>query len=279
MYRKNHNKMKLRFSLIFIVAVLFSNAQISGYMGKRCVISYSNYFMIGFKGPGPFNSAPADESSPTLNNANCLNFEYAYKQNKMVCISGQYIGTGIAYNDGKTNGSFVGDLFTSTSDYPYPYNHKYVGDYSKPASLRSINFSIGLKTFKRGFIAPVGRYRKMEVLIMFEKLKYDHAHFAQQDPNSSDPQNYIISDFGTGQYSFKNIAFAYTMGKQRILYDKIVLDYGIRFAYSPALNIITLAAGDEYATSTDSYFRRTCNLRMATEQLINFHLGIGFLAF
>jgi hypothetical protein len=117
--------------------------------------------------------------------------------------------------------------------------------------------------------------------VLFEKIKYDYTKFAIADPNSySSPTTYIHSNLGEGEYSFKNIAFAYTIGNQRMLGDKITLDYGIRFAYSPALNIITLASvADAYSSSAESYFRRASNLRIAREQLINIHLGIGFLAF
>ncbi|CAN5499261.1 hypothetical protein BH10BAC1_BH10BAC1_13900 [soil metagenome] len=272
--------MKYKYFIFLLFIATYSNAQIAGYFGKRAVITYSNYFMIGFKGPGAINSAATTERSPTLNNVHCLNLEYVYKQNKMVCLSGQYLRTGIAYDNGKTSDSFFGDTFRSQSDYPYPGSYKYVGDYSKPALLRAVNFSLGIKRFRKGFIPPVGRYRKMEVLLLFEKIKYDYQNFGKPDPSYSyDGSHYILTPMGTGEYSYRNISFACTFGNQRVLNDKIVLDYGIRIAYGPALNIITLTAGDEFAKSTEHYYRRESNLRVAREQLVNFHLGIGFLAF
>lgn len=269
--------MKLVYSLLLVVSAFASNAQIAGYFGKRCVIGYSNYFMIAPKGPGPLNANPADEASPTLNNVHCLNLEYVYKERKMVCVSGQYLLTGVAYSNGTTNGTFFGEMFGNEDQYPYPGGYKYAGNFSKPALLRSFNLSLGIKTFKKGFIPPVGRYRKLEVLMFFEKIKYDYQNFAHADPNDYDLT--VKGSLGKGEYSYKNVAFACTFGYQRILNDKISLDYGIRFAYTPALNIITIAAGDEYTTNVTAYFRRESNLRIAREQLINVHLGIGFLAF
>jgi len=269
--------MKTKCLLLFLSISFLSNAQVPGYMGKRAVIGYSNYFMLGFKGPGPNNSASADDASFTLNNAHCLNFDYAYKQRKMVCLSAQYIRTGLAYDKGIQNDYDLWDFASSgtssysTVEYPYPGETKYVGSFSKPALLTSVNMGIGVKMFKNGFIAPTGRYRKLEVVLLFEKLKYDSQNFSTVDDT--------LKVLGKGEYSYKNIAFAYTMGKQRILNDKFVLDFGIRFAYTPAMNIITIAAGDEFANNVESYFRRASNLRMARQQLVNFHLGIGFLAF
>ena len=117
----------------------------------------------------------------------------------------------------------------------------------------------------------------MEVVVLLEKVNYDYTNFAHPDPNTSEA--FLKGTLGTGQYSYKNIAFAYTFGKQRVFYDKIILDYGVRFAYSPALNIITLSSGDSNSVSVYNYFKRSSNLRIAYEQLFNIHLGIGFLAF
>jgi hypothetical protein len=199
----------------------------------------------------------------------------------MACISGQYQRTGVAYNDGTTNGTFASDFFGSgTNEFPYPENHKYTGSFSKPALLTSTNLAIAMKTFRRGFLAPLGTYRKMEIVVFFERIRYDKEKFAIQDPDAYFYDEQLLqSDLGTGDYKFRNFAFAYSFGKTRALADKFLLDYGIRFAYSPALNIVNFAAGEEWASSPFNYFRRESNIRIAKSQLVNFHLGISFLAY
>ena len=271
--------MKKNILVILCLSLLTNSfAQIAGYMGKRAVISYSNYFMFAPKGSGPFIANPKGELSPTINNTHCLNFEYVYNQRRMVCLAGQFMLSGLPYDNG--NRSAFGNIFTTITDTPYPPSHRYVGDYSKPARLRSLNFAIGLKTFRSGFVPPVGRYRKMEVLFMFEKVKYDYKNFAVQDPTSYNyPYTYIKSDYGLGEYSYFNMAFAYSFGYERVLNEKIILDYGIRFAATPQLNIISITASDEFASSPESYYKHEANMRMLRQQLINFHIGIGFLAF
>lgn len=263
---------------IFFIFLFSSIAQVPGYMGKRGIIGYSTYFMFAPKGSGPFNANPKGELSPTLNNVHCLNLEYVYHERRMVCFSGQYLITGLAYDNG--NRSEFGNIFTTITDTPYPRGYKYSGDYSKPALLRSFNISMGLKMFRKGFVAPVGRYRKMEGLILFEKVRYDYKNFAKADPNSSFSEPpYIKTDYGVGEYSFINFSFAYSFGCQRVLNDKIILDFGIRFAITPQFNIISIAASEEYVNSPESYYKHESNSRIMRQQAINFHLGIGFLAF
>lgn len=266
--------MRLRYFLLFLFVATLSNAQVSGYMGKRFVIGYSNYFMLGLRGPGPNNSGPMDESSFTINNAHCLNLEFAHKQRKMICLSAQFIRTGIAYDRGGHDNFING---ASYREYPYPEGVRYGGSYSKPALLTSKNISLGIKYFKSGLIAPVGRYRKLEILMLFETIKYDYRNFYKQV--DSEPVNDTLYTLGKGEYKYKNIAIVYTIGKQRILKDKFVLDYGIRFAWSPALNIVTLTGGIDDSPNIETYYRRQSNLRIAKEQIVNIHIGIGFLAF
>jgi hypothetical protein len=267
-------KKLLPYLFLFIVPS-FLWSQPAGYMGKRFAISYSNYFFPGLRGPGPWNAGPSDESSFTINRANCLNAEYVLNDKRMICISGQFINTGLAY-DRESRSEF---FLTQHDAFPYPDQYRYTGNFSKPASLHSRNLSVGIKTFRKGFIAPVGRYRKIEVVLLFEKLRYDYHNFGERDPNAVNENDYIKKDYGAGEYNFRNIAFAYSFGYGRVLADKFVLDYGIRFAYCPALNIVNALSEGEFTTSAESYFRHESNLRIAKEQLINLHIGIGFLAF
>ncbi len=243
-------------------------------MGKRAVLGYSNYFMPGIKGPGPNRSTYLDERSFTINNVHCLNFEYAYKERKQVCLSAQYMRTGVAYDRGAHDGFLDA---ASSYEYPFPEGARYGGNYSKPALLTSFNIAIGMKAFKTGYIAPVGRYYKAEMLFMFEKLRYDNEHFMK--PVDDEPQNDTLYTLGTGEYSYRNFALTYTIGKQRVLWDKIVFDYGIRLALTPAMNIVSMASIGDHVNSVEIYYRRYSHSRVAHQQFVNIHVGIGFLAF
>ncbi|MDQ3047808.1 MAG: hypothetical protein M3R27_09700 [Bacteroidota bacterium] len=262
------------FLAIVFVTAFPSGAQVSGYMGKRMVISYSNYFMIGLKGPGPISSGSMAEFSPTINNTNCLNLEYAYSMRNMICLSGQYMRTGIAYDKGNRDGFLI-----SSNERPYPESTRYGGKFSKPALLTSFNFGLSLKSFARGFIAPMGKYKKIELLMMFEKVKYDHKNFLKEDNSGGYPYTETQYTLGKGEYKYTNVSIAYTMGRQRVVNDRFVIDYGVRIAYAPTVNAISILAGDDFVDTIEDYYRRASRMRVFRHQLINFHLGIGFLAF
>ena len=115
------------------------------------------------------------------------------------------------------------------------------------------------------------------MLILFENVKYDSKHFKKSI--SSDPSEDTLFTLGKGEYSFKNICFVYTIGKQNIINDKFVLDYGLRFGWTPAANVVTIFSGEDFVNTTEQYFRHAVNMRIFRQQIFNFHLGIGFLAF
>jgi hypothetical protein len=259
------NSMKIKSSILLITIAFSSNAQIAGYMGKRFAIGYSNYFFPGIKGPGPNEAELSDEQSPCFNTAHCLNLEYGIKQRTNMCLSIQYLKTGIAY-------------LHSYGDYPYPNDVRYGGNSSIPAQLRSINVGIGFKFFKKGFVAPVGGYRKIEILLLSEKVTYDKNHFFKENSSGYQSQEtpYVA---GTGEYDYKNIAFSYTIGKQHMLSNILVLDYGIRFGVIPGGIFAMSLEDDSFNSSMESLYREKAWARIYRQQLINFHIGINFLAF
>jgi hypothetical protein len=267
---------KIILFLAFTIVALIANAQVSGYLGKRFMIGYSNYFFPGIKGPGPRVASPADEYATTINNVSCLNVEYVYAQQRMVCFTAQYLRTGIAYNRGLAESPFDLD---GGSSYPYPDAANYVGDFYTPALLTSVNLGIGMKVFKQGYIAPLGRYRKFEFLFMMEKIKYDNTHFISANYYyGGSPSTPVLYTAGEGVYKYKNVSLTYTIGKQQTFFEKIILDYGIRFGCTPARNIISVLNGND-ALEISGYYRKETRKRIFREQLINIHLGIGFLAF
>ncbi len=265
---------KAFFFLIFLIQVKDCSSQVAGYMGKRTIISYSNYFMAGIRGPGPNRSNYLDERSFTINRVHCLNFDYVYKQRKIICLSAQYLRIGVAYDRGSNEGFFSS---ASQTDYPYPGSTRYTGDFKKPAVLSSINIAMALKLFREGFVAPVGTYQKFEMLMLFEKIQYDNAKFAK--PVSDNQAEDVAQLNGEGEYNYLNFALVYSVGKQRVLRDKFVLDYGVRAAITPAMNIISVTSLNDRYSTMEMYYKRHSNARISNQQLLNFYLGIGFLAF
>ena len=160
-------------------------SQVSGYMGKRMVVEYDNYFFPAFKGPGLFNSGPRSNFNPGMNTVSCLNLDYTAKNRLNYFVTIQYLRTGIAYKTRST--SLGGGSGTNTGGLVYPYPNestadapngfsapstsRYGGDFSKPAILSSVNFGGGIKLFKQGCLAPIGSYIKLELLGILRNCK------------------------------------------------------------------------------------------------------------
>lgn len=269
--------MKFKLLSLFVLISSISTSQVSGYLGKRFTVGYSTYFMIGLKGPGANSAAAKHLFSSTINNTHCLNFDYTIKQRKNICVTLQYFKTGIAYSKGEA-GFFVSEH--GMGEYCYPDRVAYRGKFSVPAQLSSFNFGLGYKLFQKGCVAPVGKYQKFEFLLLFQKIKYDNKNFAMADPDNFNNPDIPIAAYGLGEYTYRDVTLTYTIGKQRVLFDCIVLDYGLRIGLAPA-GVGAVVFDDFFydPSSIEELYKKESRKRVFRHQLINFHLGIGFLAF
>ncbi len=116
-------------------------------------------------------------------------------------------------------------------------------------------------------------------MVFLETVKYDNENFyiTNYDSYSGYAGTETKVTEGSGMYRYKNFALVFTKGKQRVIADKIVLDYGLRFALTPGAISSFLELSDRRGMSVD--FRDASTFRLFREQLVNFHIGIGFLAF
>jgi hypothetical protein len=246
--------------LFFLLAISFSsNAQVSGYLGKRFTAGYDNYFFVTFAGPTNNNSNRTTSSVISLlgiNTVHCVNFEYVIKNRTAICFTLQHFKTGVDY---RIHGHY---------DRAY-----YTGDMKQPASLNSNNIGVGFKFFRKGYVAPVGKYIKIEFLLLFYKLKYNKDSFELKQNN-----DFIKVPEGTGEYDFSNYSVSCTFGKQRILGNKIVLDYGIRIGLKPGFAFFYMQDGNE-GNPTKGTWNYDAQYRVLRQQFFNFHLGLGFLVF
>ncbi|MCX6297054.1 MAG: hypothetical protein NTX97_13535 [Bacteroidetes bacterium] len=261
------------FTFLFFITV-YSNAQIAGYMGKRFSIGYSNYFMVSAIGPTANAISPSGNRG--VNTTHCLNLEYTIKNRTNFCLSLQNSNTGVDPGD-----LGVQKINSFDNSYAY-YDYRYAPKPYKPMNVNSYNVGLGFKFFQSGSLAPIGKYKKLELLLMFNHFTYQNTAFTYYDFNSSTNASGVI---GTGDYHFKTFALTYTIGRSRVLFDRIVIDYGFRFGFVPAGVWAVLTADGATlietpnSTVTEQRFKYDVNTRLFKYQLVNFHIGLSFLAF
>jgi hypothetical protein len=251
--------MKIKIILFSLLLSLNAMAQVAGYMGKRFIVGYSNYF-------SPAIGVNANTANGLgINTTHCLNIEFVIKERTSLCLTAQRYNTGLIDKED----------FNSDNNNGYGYGYSFAR-YAAPIQLKTEIIGIGFKFFKRGHIAPVGNYKKVELLLLSSNLTYDKNGFM------AEPYGGTVPAIGTGNYSNKTIALAYTIGRQRILFNRLVLDMGLRFALVPTAIIayIDPAADFKYKDlALEKRFRYDTDIRSFAAQVFNFHIGIGFLAF
>lgn len=249
--------------LIFLQGIAF--AQVPGYMGKRLTIGYSNNFFLA--GIGPTKTYDIG-----LNTTHSFNLEYTIKNRTNFCLSYQMFKTGVDVDH---------EFYEEYEDTYGVYNsisYTYNPIPNVPLQLKSNNVSIGFKFFASGTLAPVGKYKKLELLLLFSNLTYKPNSFEGYDNQAEGLKRKSI---GTGNYSYSTFALTYTMGRQRVLLNRLVLDYGVQFGFTPAGVVAVLTSDEDFNRSTnpEDIFRQETNKRLFRYELFNLHLGLGFLAF
>lgn len=269
--------MKKVLIIILFFQGLILNAQVAGYMGKRMTIGYSNYFSPSYLG----RSANSTVRSLGLNTVNCFNMEYTIGKRTNLCVGGQFGKTGFVKEGGFTyNYTYYDSAYIPAEPIKDQKTIYYLPKNGLPMQMRSLNFSLGFKFFRTGYIAPVGAYTKVELILFMNHVTYDPKAFYANTARYEEER--IKTNVGPGTYNFKSLAIAATFGRQRILFDRLVLDAGIRLAVSPnmVLNYITADIfGESNTVTMEEQIRLNSNTRLFTAQIFNFHLGIGFLAF
>jgi hypothetical protein len=237
--------MKSKFILIIFLCSFQLFAQIPGYMGKRFTISYAAWLHPNVN---LLSDVPTTKGV-VLDYSHILAADYCVAKRGALCFTFQFSRMGIKYYDNSYNSSY---------DYTYLGHDKY------PAYLNSKTFSIGYKLFASDKFAPVGKYIKWDALVVLNKLIYNpddvvvnktNTRLTEEEPNAK--------SVGGG--------LALSVGHQRVFYDKLVLDYGLRIA----LAVCPANYSSNYARNIFYYSTE----RTLFNQFVNFRIGIGFLAF
>lgn len=240
--------------LLFIVLLLLSIlscAQVPGYMGKRFILSFTNYAIPAFEYP------MARRYGIGLCYTNVLSAEYLVTSRRAIGISAQYVRTGFDYDN----------IYYNESD------RYYKGDPEVPGIVNNLGIALSYKLYGKKRIAPLGNYLKMELLFTKYIVKYNSEEFYYRYyPNYYGNYKELKSDAGSGIIAFNGAGVAASVGRQKIFFDKLVLDYGVRAS-------IMIPFVYDFDTEIENRIRSTVGFRFFSHQFLNLKLGIGFLAF
>ncbi len=143
---------------------------------------------------------------------------------------------------------------------------------SRKSELSWVNFSLGLKLFgRRKAWAPIGGYLKWEVLYYLNTIHY----YPFETTSSVSYYHYLNSQLAHqgGSVKYPVIGGAFGIGRQRVFFDRMIVDYGLRICL--AVPFYKSKGGSDvpqsiYEGASDLLFER---------ESIMLHVGLGFLAF
>ncbi len=239
-------------SFLFFIFCYFSfalNAQVPGYLGKRFSLSYQNFF---------FASITGTETKSKINISHNAELNFLTGKRSALCFTFMYVPFKVStyYNAG----NYTQIIFSE--DVPY-------------LKCNSFSYTLGLKLFiNRKKFAPLGLYFKWELeyskgsikIPAYTKKLSNGSYWNPVVTSTQYPEQTIIVDGGGPAISF---------GKQRVFFDKLLVDYGIRAGI-----IVVWNSKKSYA---DRGFENTMidkvQNNVLAQQFFNFKIGIGFLPF
>lgn len=272
-------KIILIYSLLFFLTN--ANAQVAGYMGKRFCAGYANYFSPRL----PLVSAILENNQSDKGSIGTERFFNTTHNFITDFIISDRVSLCATFQFSKMDHAAYSSTFYASEDGTYQsHDNKiiYLPAKVSPMQLKTRNFSLGFKFFKNGSLNPIGRYRKIEFILATSQIQLDEDGFYWKDDHAK-------YDANLQELTSKSFVFAYTIGKQRVLGNAVVLDYGLRaglnYGYA---NMICSAAGLPspfssnkyvYDSSLNAMLTSMTQLRLFEAQLINFHIGFHFLSF
>ncbi|MES2132943.1 MAG: hypothetical protein V4506_11365 [Bacteroidota bacterium] len=264
-------KKDLKFSCL-LIALFISCAvrtQTPGYMGKRFALSYGFYFspaIIGANAHGKTmvgrDNSKSESGTFAFNTQHQLGIEYVLKN---------HISVGFA-----------------TTYYRTMYDNSYeLGSGNIPSgnyNITGINYALYFKFYRKAAIAPYGKYFMIGVTLNTTKSTYDRAYMKPKIQSSIPFEN----DFGYTTQKYKMPDLVIGWGKNRIIADRVLIDYGINLQLLGTLNALfgpesfdldDNSFGFHEGNYVSNYIHNTSRLRSREVNKFNVFLKVGVLLF
>ena len=243
----------MRIGLIIGLMALAAScsAQAPGYMGRRLTVTAELSFFNALFGPNAnFNSGIS-----RFNHREIFDLDYVITRDGSIGFTFELVNTSIAY-EGWNDPKFDSPLIT---DLPSTFKH---------ARIKGQTFGLNYKLYRnpsKGGIAPVGGYAKFDIMV------------ARTEVFPFDKENRVERGRIKEYY---NPLIGITYGRQRILWNSVIIRTGIQIALVPTgvLPYFTGITSDIEHDDPHKELKRVHDARMFSYYAINVNVGIGFLA-
>ncbi|MEI6765939.1 MAG: hypothetical protein WCM76_09880 [Bacteroidota bacterium] len=263
--------MKKTLTLIFfalLTQALYS--QSPGYNGKKFSINYGFYFINATSNP----NTNGNNGFFCFTTTHCLAPEY---------VVGRHIAMGLSLRYSRTGFFYKSNLIYNNNLAYNPYGSSYTlfgsnnkTDHRLTGTMNVISAGIYPKIFLKAGIAPLGSYMKPELIISMTYVQ------AASDAKMNDYINadhyYNVPDYPSPKISnyspYMTIGAGLEFGETRILFNRLVLDYGLR------MGLTFGSFMNQQAQVTESnYYELVSGRRLFQASLLNLKVGVGLLAF
>jgi hypothetical protein len=249
---------------VLVIASCLVKAQSPGYCGKHFSVSYSlglSPALISPNGNGrAFNDDRLVERNICFNLLHGIQVDFVTSRTTSIGLCAEFYRT-------KINGGYIVRMDDTTIIGFCLY---------EPDKLMSANgtvFDLYFKIFGRNYIAPFGKYFRLDLCMGNISVKYTNVQFecnSQTLPPTFQP-GHVPNSFSTWNFGF-------SMGKQRIFKDRFLFDSGIRVLVSKNLAKDVQGLPDRSYQEFDRYLEDSGVARLTGLLLCNLYFRIGILA-
>lgn len=249
----------------FVLSLPVFSQIVSGYQGKRNIISYQDNMSLSFYEPTYLNrtlnnsrySKTEESLLIPVNNTHCITYERVVKRNFS-------LGVGYALAATKTYVDLVGYFNDPNTSERIEYQFENV-----KTNVFAHYFTGSLIFYGKKTLAPLGSYFKMNLgyCVIKSKLLPDK-EFKTEPTSQIVPSNIYTLGTQEGYFGMNRVTCGFTFGSHRI--------YGGRWVVNRGLNLNFLFKGaDDSSLYTNAYTK--VQTRVIRHDVFTFFLGLGYL--
>lgn len=273
--------MKKYFYIVLLVLFFanYSEAQSTGFMGKRVMAGYA------------FNTSPIFFGS-SANNESILG-------NAGSSTTGEFVFNAIHEGFIEIAPSSKWEIGFSCRYYKTTYDNAREFSYYNSSNLywndknprgyyniRGLTYTLYFRYFGSRYIAPWGRYMMFGPVINTMKTTYDPAimYASAQDNSGFMTQTKTITDFGLTEQDHMGVNIMFGAGRSRMIANRVTLDYGFNTHLLSVIyglfDVVGVTPGSTFSTLDNrNYISSTVRSRVRGVNRFNVFLKVGVLLF